>query len=827
MKKKIILLSLLAISSLTGCGNNSASSLSSQEISSTQETTSSESKKDSSPSSEALKDFQYVTYESVTVVYDGQEHILSGLVDNHNELEGAKVVYSNNESYTNVGTYKYQATVTKEGYNSKTYTATLVITPADFGDYEYESKKVTFDGNEHKDDIKLTGFIPADTTTKVTITDSTGKEVTSCIAAGTYTFTCVLTNKNYKSKTYTATLTIKQKSVDLAIYADSNGTVYFGNAMDKNRLYKVTTDNTITRIAYATPSKINKNSDGSIGFISNTSIIDTVKEITTSSDGSSSVSSVVTSGSISDYVKQSSNVYYFTSNSLLSSSAGVYKVDNSGEEPVITRIYDKKASNLVLSGSNLYFIDESTSYITKINLSNNTSSVVLEEKVHEFVLNGSNLYFNVNGTLNDYIGTIDITSSTTKVTKLTNNAGEYLKINNGSLYYSNCDLTTKLSSDKLGIYKIDLTTKVESQVISSTRISGFDFQNTTTLMYISNDTYHVYKYNIKNKTETDLLANFEPVEDTPLNTGGQAISYDGRIYYLNMYAGKTLYVYDDKNKTNYQLTSDKVADFYIYGDTLYFNQVTNLVNNDLYSINLKTDSEATKISSNDLRDMVSDGTYVYGTHYNALGAAGGIARMKVDGSEYVKFSEVNGAKNLTLNGGKLYYINKATGQDNGDIEYVETSSITSSSEDLKGTNLSSKVENVKQFILDGSDLYYMYNGTIDNSIRKTNLSSLGKETKIASSKTNPNEMILVGDDIYYYSYPVSSLTSAGFYKVSKNATKDGTQEMLFGYDEKYYGSNLVLLDNNLYFMNYIPKLVLGDAHTYKLNLTSKTITKLD
>ncbi len=810
MKKKTILLLLLTMTAFVGCGSNKNTSSSKNEI--------------SSSSSETLKDFQYVEYEDLSVIYDGQEHGLSELQDSHNELDGAKVEYSNYETYTDVGTYEYRATVTKEGYNTKTYTAKLTITPASFTNLEYESKKVTFDGNEHKDDIKLVGFIPTNTTTKVTITDSTGKEVTSCVAADTYTFKCVVTNKNYTSKTYTATLTIKQKSTDLAIYANSDGTVYFGNAMDKNRLYNVTSNGTITRLAYATPSKINKNSDGTIGFISNTSIIDTVKEISTT-DGS--ISSIITSGNISDYAKYSSNVYYYTSNSLLSSSAGVYKVDNSGDEAVITRIYDKKASNLIIKNDIAYFIDESTGYITKINLSNNTSSVVLEEKVHEFVMNGNNLYFNVNGTLNDYIGTFDITSSNITVTKLTNNAGEYLKINNGCLYYSNCDLVTKLSSDKLGIYKIDLTTKVESQVISSTKISGFDFQNSTTLMYISNDTYHLYKYNLSSKTETDLLANFEPVEDTPVNTGGQAISYDGRIYYLNMYAGKALYVYDEKNKTNYQLTSDKVADFYIYGDKLYFNQVTKLVNNDLYSINLKTDSEAVKISSNDLRNMVSDGTYVYGTHYNALGAAGGIARMKIDGSEYVKFSDINGAKNLTLNDGKLYYINAATGQDNGDIEYIQTSSITSSSEGLKGTNISSKVENVKQFILDGNDLYYIYNGTIENSIRKTNLTSLTDQIKIASSKTNPNEMILVGDDIYYYSYPATSLESAGFYKVSKNATEDKTQTMLFGYNQKYYGSNLVLLDNNLYFLNYIPKLLLGDAHTYKLNLTSNTVTKLD
>ncbi len=821
MNKKIILVSLLSLSALVACGGQETPSSQGGTPSSKDSVSSETTKESSGP---ALKDFEHITYNSLTVVYDGLEHGLSELDDNgSDELNGAHTEYIGYQTYTDVGTYTYQAKVSKDGYNTKTYTATLTITPADFSSLTYESKKITFDGNDHKDEIKLIGFIPANTTSKVTITDSTGKEVTSCVAAGTYTFTCVLSNKNYKSQTYTATLTIKQKATDLAIYASSDGSVYFSNAMDKNRLYKVDSSETITRLAFATPSKISQNSDGTIGFISNTSIIDTIKEI--SSDGS--LSSVHTSGNISDYVKQSSNVYYYTSDSLLSSSAGVYKVDNSGDEPVTTKIYSKRASNLIIKNNVAYFIDESTQYITKIDLKTNTATTLLEEKVHEFVVNGNYLYFNVNGTLNDYIGYVDLSSSSSKVTKLTNNAGEYLKINNGALYYSNCDLTTKLSSDKLGIYKIDLNTKVETQVISSTKISGFDFQNSSTLIYISNDTYHVYKYNLNTKVEKDLLSGFEPVEDTPINTGGQSIAYDGRIYYLNMYSDKTLYVYDDKNKTNYQLTSDKVADFYIYGDTLYFNQVTNLVNNDLYSINLKTDSEATKVSSNDLRNMVSDGTYLYGTHYNFLGVAGGIARMKVDGSEYVKFSDVDGAKNLTLKDGNLYYINKATGQDNGDIEYIPTSSITSTSEKLKGTNLSKKIENVKQFIIDGDNLFYMYNGTIDNSIRRTSLTSLDEGTKIASSKTNPNEMILVGDDIYYYSYPVSSLTSAGFWKVSKNATKDGSQEMLFGYDEKYYGSNLVLLDNNLYFLNYIPKLTLGDAHTYKLNLSTSTVTKLD
>ena len=83
------------------------------------------------------------------------------------------------------------------------------------------------------------------------------------------------------------------------------------------------------------------------------------------------------------------------------------------------------------------------------------------------------------------------------------------------------------------------------------------------------------------------------------------------------------------------------------------------------------------------------------------------------------------------------------------------------------------------------------------------------------------------NNIYYYSYAVSATSSAGFYKVNKNATGDGTQELILGYDSKYYGSNLSISnDNKLYFLNYIPKLVLGDAHFYQIKLDTKVVLKI-
>ena len=294
-----------------------------------------------------------------------------------------------------------------------------------------------------------------------------------------------------------------------------------------------------------------------------------------------------------------------------------------------------------------------------------------------------------------------------------------------------------------------------------------------------------------------------------------------------MYAGKTLYCYDESLEMNSQLTTNKVEDFYIYNGVMYFNQVTMLTNNDLYSVNLTSGGEAEKLCSNDMRNMVSDGTYLYATHYNWAGTAGGMSRMKLDGTEYVKFSEVNGAKNLKIRDDKLYYINCGTGQDNGYIEYVTLSDITSTSSEMSGTRLSNNIKNVKQFEFDGDNIFYIYNGTIENSVRRTDFTSLGEGTKLASSKTNPNEIILNGDYVYYYSYAASAQSSAGFYKVSKTASGDGTQELLVGYDSQYYGSNLSISDaGNLYFLNYIPKLTYGDAHFYQIKLSTNAVTKI-
>ena len=768
-------------------------------------------------------EFTGLTFEPVTVVYNGEPHILGEV---EGAPEGTKITYTGREAKTDAGTYKATAKLEKANYKTKEIEATLTIERAEFTGLTYESVSVKYDGADHIGDVKLVGFPPEGTTQKLTVKNSDGLVVNTAIGIGTYSYTLELTNKNYNKAVLEATLKISAEKTNMPVFASGDGTIYFANGLDNRYVYSLA-GNELTRIDTSTPKEFNRANSSSALFITGSLFLNSVKEF---KDGSVNV--LYTDGNIDDFVKYSDTVYYYSSNSLTASKSGIYKVVvNSNDEPTVTQIFTGKSDNLSIYGTYLYFTNgNDRNYLYRMSLSNNTTELVLSEKVHEYIIDNNKLYCTVNGTLNDYIGYIDLSSSSTEPTKLTNNAGEFLRVKGGYLYYHYTDLFSIVDESKKGIWSINLSTKADTQILEK-EVNGFDLDASGNIVYIDTNDLHLYRYNASTKKSTDLLAGFEAPETTPVNTGGRTVAYGNKVYYLNMYAGKTLYVYDETTKTHSQLTANKVADFYIYGDTLYFNQVTMLTNNDLYSVNLKTGSEAVKLSSNDVREMVRDGNYLYATHYNWAGQAGGISRMSLDGTEYVKFSEVNGAKNLTIKDGKLYFINCATGQDNGYIEYYELSAITATSEKLASTRLSKDISNVKQFIFDGNDIFYLYNGTLDNSVRRTDFTSLGEGVKLASSKTNPNEMIAYGNYIYYYSYASTAASSAGFYKVSKDATKDGTQELILGYAETYYGSDFAITSSgNLYFLNYIPKLAATiknmDAHTYQLNLADGTVTKI-
>lgn len=813
MKKKVLfLIPALVGMLLTACGGGGGSSTPSDNPGGGSET----------GGYPAKTDFTDVEFASASYVYNGQPHILGEVTG---APENTTITYTGRSEQTNVGTYNASAELVKEGYNDKTLNATLTITPATFTGYTYESKSVKYDGAEHINDIQLVGILPQGTTTTETVKNSNNETVTSAIEVGTYTYTCVVSNSNYNTLTLNATLTIKAKKKDMPVFVSDDGTVYFANGLHNSYLYSLSSGE-LKLIDYSSPKEFNKYSSSSALFIAGSTLLNSVKQV---SDDSSNV--LYTDSNIDDFIKYSDDIYYYSNNALKTAKSGIYKVDatDSSNEPVVTKVFEGKSDNLAIYGDNLYFTNGNDhNYLYKMNLSTNSTSIVMKEKVHEFTINSNKLYCTVNGLLNDYIGYLDLSSPSTTPTKLTNAAGEFLTVKNGYLYYNYTDLFSAIDDSVKGVWRISTSGGEPTHLLANDGVNGFDVESSSSLVYIDSTNLHLYRYNTSTKAITDLLDGFVAPESTPLNTGGQTISLGTKTYYLNMYAGKTLYCYDESSKKNSQLTTNKVEDFYIYNGIMYFNQVTMLTNNDLYAVNLTMGGEAEKLNSNDVRNMTSDGTYLYATHYNWAGAAGGISRMKLDGSEYVKFSEINGVKNLTIKDGKLYYINCATGQDNGYIEYITLSDITSTTERLSGTRLSNNIKNVKQFAFDENNIFYIYNGTIENSVRRTDFTSLGEGTKLASSKTNPNEILVNGDYVYYYSYAVTAASSAGFYRVSKNATADGTQELLVSSGSKYYGSNLSISDSgNLYFLNYIPKLVLGDAHFYQIKLSSKAVTKIN
>ena len=90
-------------------------------------------------------DFENVTFNSASYVYDGKAHILNEV---SGVPEGTKVTYTGRESKINVGEYPATALLSKSGYNDKKLSATLSITPATFTNIKFNNKTVTYTGNE-------------------------------------------------------------------------------------------------------------------------------------------------------------------------------------------------------------------------------------------------------------------------------------------------------------------------------------------------------------------------------------------------------------------------------------------------------------------------------------------------------------------------------------------------------------------------------------------------------------------------------------------------------------------------------------------------------
>ena len=143
---------------------------------------------------EPLKEFTGLSFTSQTINYDGQPHslVLTGAP------EGATITYSIN-NIVDVGTYPISATVSMEGYATKTLNATLRIKGKVFIGVTFSDQTFKFDGMAHSIFVE---FANEPDNTQV-VYSGNGKS-----SKGTYTVTAIITAPGYEKLELTATMTI-------------------------------------------------------------------------------------------------------------------------------------------------------------------------------------------------------------------------------------------------------------------------------------------------------------------------------------------------------------------------------------------------------------------------------------------------------------------------------------------------------------------------------------------------------------------------------------------------------------------------------------------
>ncbi|MBR0439379.1 MAG: hypothetical protein IJK27_01280 [Bacilli bacterium] len=194
MKKTLPIILLSLALALTGC------------VSTGEESRSHSSENESTSVEPLYKDFENVFFDSKTLIYDGESHILDEV---RGAPEGTQITYTGRETHIDVGTYTASALLTKEGYNNKTLTATLTINKASFENITFSDGTFEYDGQTHS--IYVSG---APSFAAVTYSNNGKTNV------GTYTVTATIKATNYETMTKTATLRILGKQITGVTFED-------------------------------------------------------------------------------------------------------------------------------------------------------------------------------------------------------------------------------------------------------------------------------------------------------------------------------------------------------------------------------------------------------------------------------------------------------------------------------------------------------------------------------------------------------------------------------------------------------------------------------
>lgn len=747
-----------------------------------------------------------VSFNSQTLVYDGNPHTLT--VEGSLPA-GGSVQYSNNGPYTDVGVYQMNATVSAPNYNNLNLTATLTIQKATFTGITFNDAEFEYDGTPHS--IAIVGTVPS--TSTVTYTSDVQGVTNTATDIGEYNITATVTDKNFNTLVLTAKMTIKTDDEERFLKW-SDDTLFFQNALHDNLLYtyneaddkliKASGDNAVDMIEY---------DEDSIMFISKSLISSSIKTAAYDSSKQAVDLSSIHSARARYIQYGGSNIIYYVVNGLTQAKSGIYKADLSGEDPVVTCLSVGKAKYLTLVGSNLYFADGNNGYkLSMISISgeNQTRTLIVDKKINNLYYNNGSFYYTVNELLGDYIEKYNQSNGSRK---LTSDAGIDFFFNGGYLYYINVDkLNTKIWGD--GIYKVSMSpladnnnagTKVaeSEQGLCSLTTDG------TYMYYYDMDGYKLVKANLDGEFVADLLDGFvRPEDPTPTSLGGDLETYNGQLYYLDIWDDKSLHSYNPITQLNVRLTANKVDNFSIIGDYIYMNMVTKLVNNDTYRFNLKTGGEPEKINTNDGVDFVSDGTYLYYAQDNGAGVKTAIRRTNLSTLEDEEIYN-KGVSNLRMVNGELAFI------DGYQIFSMNLSTLATT--EIKPDN---KSVHTTVFDTDGTTIYYREMYSVAYALKRLSKYNVvtGQYVQMVESSTDPVSISYHDGYVYYYT-DTTSAASNGLYKVSASITSKTNGQCVLACNSTYYATTFTFIGNDIYFLNYISGGLFGDSRIYQMPIS--------
>lgn len=157
-------------------------------------------------------EFQGITYENLSIAYDGSEHEL--LIDGQLPSNGSVTYYNNKR--TQLGISQAVAVITAAGYKSLTLEADLEILKSFsyHSNITFEDKTVTYDGFPHI--LTLDGDIPSG----VQVHYSSNREdiVNSATAVGSYEISAHLSGGGFFPTTLTANLIIQSRPAHMTQY---------------------------------------------------------------------------------------------------------------------------------------------------------------------------------------------------------------------------------------------------------------------------------------------------------------------------------------------------------------------------------------------------------------------------------------------------------------------------------------------------------------------------------------------------------------------------------------------------------------------------------